>query len=81
MTDLDTIARRHAEQARAVVADARLPRLDTGRRRRVRWVPRPVWAAVITAAAVMLVFALPVAARSGQKATTGGGDHGPGLRR
>ncbi|HEX9762157.1 MAG TPA: kelch repeat-containing protein, partial [Acidimicrobiia bacterium] len=58
MNDLDTIARHHAEQARAAVADARLPRLDIGRSRRVWRETRPAWAAVIGAATVVLVLGL-----------------------
>lgn len=58
MNDVDTIARHHAKQARAAVADARLPRLDTARSRRVRRQPPPAWAAVIGAATVVLVFGL-----------------------
>lgn len=58
MKNLDTIARHHAEQVRAAVADARLPRLDTGRSQRVWRETRPAWAAVIAAATVVLVFGL-----------------------
>jgi Kelch motif protein len=57
MNDIDTIARRHAEEVRKVVAEARLPGLNTHRSQAVRIVPRPVWA-ILAAATVMLVFGL-----------------------
>lgn len=59
MTDLNTIARIHAEEVRNAVADARLPQLDTVRGG-VREMPRPAWA-LLALAVVLLAFTLPFA--------------------
>ena len=57
MNDIDTMARRHAEEVRKVVAEARLPGLDIGGSQGVRTVPRPAWA-ILAAATVIFVFGL-----------------------
>ncbi len=55
MSDLGTIAWRHADEVHDAVADARLPQLDTGR----KGVPRPAWA-VVAVVVILLTFSLPV---------------------
>ncbi|HVR33094.1 MAG TPA: kelch repeat-containing protein [Acidimicrobiia bacterium] len=57
MTDLNTIASRHADQVREAVAGARLPQLEPGRGG-VRALPRPAWA-LFALLVVVLAFSLP----------------------
>lgn len=57
MSDLNTIARRHAEEIRKAVAGARIPQLDA-RPVAARTKPRPAWA-LFALAVVLLLFSLP----------------------
>lgn len=76
MSNLDVIARRHAEAARTAVAGVRPPELDPGTRKaRITTVrsnpPQPGWVAAAVALFVVVIIALPLFLRSGGEADPG----------
>lgn len=73
MSNLDVIARRHAEKAHVAVAGVRPPELDPDTRRaRITTVrsnrPQPGWIAAAVALFVVIIIALPLLLRSGGEA-------------
>ncbi len=73
MSNLDVIARRHAEEARVAVAGVRPPDLDPSTRKgRITTVrskpPQPRWVAAAVAVFMVIIIALPLLLRSGEEA-------------
>lgn len=73
MSNLDVIARHHAEEARVAAAGVRPPQLDPGTRKaRITTVrsnlPQPRWVAAAVALFVAIIIALPLLLRSGEEA-------------
>ncbi len=73
MSNLDVIARHHAEEAHVAVAGVRPPQLDPGTRKaRIRTgrsnLPQPRWVAAAVALFVAIIVALPLLLRSGEEA-------------